>query len=133
MGKGAVAAFLHAYVAGLRPTAPGYRTFEVRPRPGGGLTHASTTHTSPYGPIEVAWRRQDGATELSVSVPPGTTATVEVKEQKAGSTAYFDRSNGRLVDSTYTQKIELEIVENGMTITLKGNMEANLKLAGKEK
>ncbi|MGO8891902.1 MAG: family 78 glycoside hydrolase catalytic domain [Streptosporangiaceae bacterium] len=74
--KGAVAAFLHRYVAGLRPTAPGYRTFEVRPRPGGGITDATTRHVSPYGPIEVSWRLGDSSTELDVLVPPGTTATV---------------------------------------------------------
>ena len=74
--KGAVAAFLHRYVAGLRPTAPGYRTFEVRPRPGGGVTSATTRHVSPFGPIEVSWRLGGRSTELDVLVPPGTTATV---------------------------------------------------------
>ncbi len=74
--KGAVATFLHRYVAGLRPTAPGYRTFELRPRPGGGITWASTRHISPFGPIEAAWSIRDRAMELDVLVPPGTTATV---------------------------------------------------------
>jgi alpha-L-rhamnosidase len=74
--KGAVATFLHRYVAGLRPTAPGYRTFEVRPQPGGGITEASTRHISPFGPIETAWSIRDGSMELDVLVPPGTTATV---------------------------------------------------------
>ena len=74
--KGAVATFLHRYVAGLRPTEPGYRTFEVRPRPGGGITSATTRHISPYGPIELSWRLGDGSTELDVLVPAGTTATV---------------------------------------------------------
>ena len=74
--KGAVATFLHRYVAGLRPAEPGYRAFEVRPRPGGGITSAATRHISPYGPIEVSWRLGDSSTELDVLVPPGTTATV---------------------------------------------------------
>ena len=54
--KGAVASFLYRYVAGLRPTEPGYRTFEVRPRPGGGISSATTRHVSPFGPIELSWR-----------------------------------------------------------------------------
>ena len=37
---GAVADWLHRRVAGLAPAAPGYRRVLVRPRPGGGLTHA---------------------------------------------------------------------------------------------
>ena len=63
--KGAVAAFLHRYVAGLRLGRAGrYRTFEVRPRPGGGITSATARHISPFGPIEVSWwlgRPVDGA------------------------------------------------------------------------
>ena len=74
--KGAVATFLHRYVAGLRLAAPGYRTFEVRPRPGGGITSASTRHVGPFGPIEVTWRAGDGSMDLDVIVPGGTSATV---------------------------------------------------------
>jgi alpha-L-rhamnosidase len=74
--KGAVATFLHRYVAGLRPAEPGYREFEVRPQPGGGLTWATTRHLSPYGPIEVSWRLTGPSIELDVLVPGGTTAAV---------------------------------------------------------
>jgi alpha-L-rhamnosidase len=76
--KGTVATFLHRYVAGLRPAAPGYRHFEVRPRPGGGITWASTCHVGPFGPIKVAWRTTDGSMELDLLVPGGSTATVVV-------------------------------------------------------
>jgi alpha-L-rhamnosidase len=74
--KGAVASFLHRYVAGLRPAEPGYRTFEVRPRPGGGITSATARHISPFGPIEVSWWLEGRSMEFDVLVPPGTTATV---------------------------------------------------------
>jgi alpha-L-rhamnosidase len=80
--KGAVATFLHRYIAGLRPTAPGYRTFEVRPRPGGGITWARARHLGPFGPIETAWTVRDGSLELDVTVPPGTTATVVLPGQE---------------------------------------------------
>jgi alpha-L-rhamnosidase len=74
--KGAVATFLHRYVAGLRPTEPGYRAFEVRPRPGGGITWASTGHVGPFGQIDVTWRVEDGSMELDLRVPGGSAATV---------------------------------------------------------
>jgi len=74
--KGAVASFLHRYVAGLRPAEPGYRRFEVRPRPGGGITSATARHISPFGPLEVSWWLEGPSMELEVLVPPGTTATV---------------------------------------------------------
>ncbi|HJY60903.1 MAG TPA: family 78 glycoside hydrolase catalytic domain [Streptosporangiaceae bacterium] len=74
--KGAVATFLHRYVAGLSPIAPGYRRFEVRPRPGGGITWTNARHVGPFGQIDVTWRVDGGSMELDVLVPGGTTATV---------------------------------------------------------
>ena len=74
--KAAVVSFLHRYVAGLTPTTPGYRTFEVRPRPGGGLTRVSARLDSPHGPIEIDWQTTETAFELRVSVPAGTDASI---------------------------------------------------------
>ncbi|MCU7729229.1 hypothetical protein ODJ79_36410 [Actinoplanes sp. KI2] len=39
------------------------------------MTWARAAHESPYGRIGVRWSRTDGRFDLSVSVPPGTTAT----------------------------------------------------------
>ncbi|MCP3804124.1 glycoside hydrolase family 78 protein [Allokutzneria sp. A3M-2-11 16] len=75
---GAVADWMHRTVAGLAPGAPGYRSLLVRPLLGGGLTHASARHETPYGRASVAWQRQDGTLTLAVEVPGGTTATVHV-------------------------------------------------------
>lgn len=75
---GAVADWLHRTVAGLAPAAPGYREILVRPRPGGGLTHAAARHLTRYGQASVAWRRADGRLQLEVEVPVGATATVHV-------------------------------------------------------
>jgi alpha-L-rhamnosidase len=94
---GAVASFLHGYVAGLdlpawpaRTTgqaqpdpagyAPAYRRFRVRPRPGGGITWAEAAHESPYGRIEVRWSLGGGRFGLQVTVPPGTTAEVTMPD-----------------------------------------------------
>ena len=76
--KGAVISFLHRYVAGIELVngEPGYRRFRVQPRPGGGLTRAKATHDAPYGRIEAEWRIEDEQFELSVTVPPGTSAEV---------------------------------------------------------
>jgi alpha-L-rhamnosidase len=81
---GAVADWLHRAVAGLAPAAPGYRRVTVRPRPGGGLTSASATHDSPYGRIEVAWRRGSGRLDLDVTLPPGVTAQVQLPDGTSG-------------------------------------------------
>ncbi|WP_433381994.1 family 78 glycoside hydrolase catalytic domain [Actinoplanes sp. CA-142083] len=72
--KGAVVSFLHRYVAGLALVEPAYRRFRVHPRPGAGLSWAHAAHESPYGRIEVRWSLTGDRFDLSVSVPPGTTA-----------------------------------------------------------
>nr|BFF14968.1 hypothetical protein GCM10025699_62710 [Microbacterium flavescens] len=53
---GAVADWLHSTVAGLAPAAAGWRRVRFAPRPGGGLTHASGRHISPYGEVSSEWR-----------------------------------------------------------------------------
>ncbi len=59
--KGAVVSFLHRYTAGLVPTSPGYRTFAVRPRPGGGLTRVAQRLETRPGSIDVEWRADHAA------------------------------------------------------------------------
>jgi len=73
---GAVADWLHRTVGGLAPAEPGYRRLEIRPRPGGGLTHATARHRTPYGLAESAWRLGGGLLELDVVIPPNCTALV---------------------------------------------------------
>ncbi|NTW39132.1 MAG: family 78 glycoside hydrolase catalytic domain [Cellulomonadaceae bacterium] len=75
---GAVADWLHRTVAGLAPTAPGYEQIRIAPQPGGGLTHAATRHTTPYGEATVAWRLQSEQLHVEATVPVGITATVSL-------------------------------------------------------
>ncbi|MEV4564591.1 glycoside hydrolase family 78 protein [Nonomuraea sp. NPDC049419] len=75
---GAVADFLHRTVAGLAPAAPGYRRLRVAPRPGGGLTEAQAALDTPYGTARVAWTRAGGELTVTVTVPPGATAELDL-------------------------------------------------------
>jgi alpha-L-rhamnosidase len=83
---GAVADWLHRTVAGLAPAQPGYRSILVKPQPGGGLTDASAKHLTPYGAAEVAWQRQGSVFSLTVVVPVGTTARVQLPGQPPDTT-----------------------------------------------
>ncbi|HEY5515245.1 MAG TPA: family 78 glycoside hydrolase catalytic domain, partial [Pengzhenrongella sp.] len=75
---GAVADWLHRTVAGLAPAAPGYRRLRVVPRPGGGLTHASARHVTPYGEASVSWRLGSDSLTVDAVVPVGVTADVDL-------------------------------------------------------
>lgn len=82
--KGAVAAFLHSHIAGLRlPQFPsgdeaGYRRVIVRPTLLPGITSATTRQKTVAGPLEVGWRAGGGELRLHVDLPPGTVADVEL-------------------------------------------------------
>ena len=81
--KGAVISFLHRYVAGIQPGSDdevAYRRFRIAPQPGGGITWAEAAHDSPHGRIESSWRIVDGSFRLTVTVPPGTTAALELPD-----------------------------------------------------
>jgi alpha-L-rhamnosidase len=79
---GAVGDWLHRTVAGLAPAAPGYRTIAVRISPGGSLRHARASHRTPYGLAASAWRiGESGEIEVEVTVPPNTTAVVELPDR----------------------------------------------------
>ncbi|NID17365.1 alpha-L-rhamnosidase [Luteibacter yeojuensis] len=75
---GTIDDWLFEDVAGLRPLAPGWRRFEVRPMLTGFLDRASASVMTPYGEASVAWRKAAGKVEAEVAVPVGTEAVVRL-------------------------------------------------------
>ena len=69
---------MHRVVAGISAAEPGYRRIRFRPQPGGGLTHATATHETPYGRATISWHIADVTLAVDVVVPTGATATVEL-------------------------------------------------------
>jgi alpha-L-rhamnosidase len=82
---------------GIRPTAPGFARFDVRPQPGA-QDYGSVTVPSVRGTIAVSFHRVQGRTDLGVRVPGNTAATVYVPATGAGGddTLFVD---GRAVDA----------------------------------
>jgi alpha-L-rhamnosidase len=75
---GAVGEWMYDAIGGiaLDPSAPAGRHVFIRPRPGGGLTHARARYDSPYGAVSTDWSMAEGSFRLKVVIPPGSTATV---------------------------------------------------------
>jgi alpha-L-rhamnosidase len=84
---GAVGAWLYRTIAGidLDSDRPGFEHVVIRPRPGGDLTWARATYRSIRGPIASAWRIENGAFHLDVTIPANTTATVHVPTADASA------------------------------------------------
>ena len=70
----------------------------IRPTPVGDVTHAAATYDSVRGRIAVDWRIEAGTFTLDCTVPPNTTATVELpggeRAAVAGGTHRFVREWG---------------------------------------
>ncbi len=77
---GAVGDWMYRVVAGLDtdPSRPGYKRLRIRPRPGGGLSHARATLATMYGIAESGWRVDGDRFTLRVVVPANTTAMVRI-------------------------------------------------------
>lgn len=88
---GAVGDFLYRRVAGIQPTACGYKSFQIAPLLGGELTFAEATVQSPYGEIRSKWTKTNDAFTLCIKVPVSTTCTVVMpsgKTYEVGSGIY---------------------------------------------
>ena len=73
---GSVARFLHEVVAGLAPGPRGWKEAVVQPRPGGTVSSALTSFSSPYGPYAVSWTLEGETMKVKVTVPPNASARV---------------------------------------------------------
>ena len=62
-------------VCGVRPTSPGFKTFEVRPELAG-LTQVSTNLQTKYGFIKISLAKVGNKINMNLTVPKGTQATV---------------------------------------------------------
>jgi hypothetical protein len=70
-GASAVPTYLlSTHILGVRPTAAGWRSFEVHPQPCG-LEWAQGIVPTPLGDITVEWRVQDGRCTTAVRAPAG--------------------------------------------------------------
>jgi alpha-L-rhamnosidase len=75
---GAVADWMHRVILGINVGEPGYRTIRIAPRPGGGLTWARGSLTTPHGPVEVSWQDNEADSTVTVTVPDGARAEIDL-------------------------------------------------------
>lgn len=66
---GAVGDFLYKRVLGLNPLEPGYRRFEVKPLLDNYISYAKGSHISPFGLIEVSWKKDGDKVNVELQVP----------------------------------------------------------------
>ena len=79
--------FLYAYLAGVKPTEPGWSYFTVEPYLPEGLLSCQAVVDTVKGEVAVRWMRRYGASHLHVTVPFGARATIRFcgLEREVGS------------------------------------------------
>ncbi|MFJ4923788.1 family 78 glycoside hydrolase catalytic domain [Streptomyces sp. NPDC088725] len=101
--QGTVAQWLYENVAGLRPGDAGYRTFTVRPDARTGVSWARTSIRTVRGTAAVAWSQVGPDLRLTVEVPVGASAEVQIPATRRdqvrapGSAAYLRTEPGFVV------------------------------------
>ncbi|WP_394917211.1 family 78 glycoside hydrolase catalytic domain [uncultured Robinsoniella sp.] len=78
---GSVGEWFYNYVAGISydEKNPGYKHFNLKPYPGGGLSYIDSSFESVYGNIESSWSYGDNDSFfMNVTIPANSTATVYV-------------------------------------------------------
>ncbi|WP_043633277.1 alpha-L-rhamnosidase [Nonomuraea candida] len=72
--------WFHSGLAGIRPAdgSIAYRRLVIHPKPVGDLTFVKGSYHTPQGVARSEWSRARGTFELTVEIPPNTTAEVRV-------------------------------------------------------
>ncbi|TWT78826.1 Bacterial alpha-L-rhamnosidase [Planctomycetes bacterium CA13] len=113
----APANLLPRYILGAEALTPGWEVARIRPCIGG-LKYAKGKVPTPRGPIEIDWTLEGELLELSVALPPGMTAKIELP---ASEVARVVESHGQVMNATRVgdRLILDETVQGDMTFTVR--------------
>ena len=75
---GAVAGWMFKTIGGISPLEPGYGKILIAPQIDPNLQFAKTSYDSVRGPIKTHWTKTGTKIDLTVEIPPNTTATIEL-------------------------------------------------------
>ncbi|MHB0753742.1 alpha-L-rhamnosidase [Polaribacter sp. M15] len=122
---GAIGEWMYERIGGIAPLEAGYKTIKIAPEPRKPLTSASTSLETPYGKVSSSWKVQGNEFQLSVTIPPNTTAKVFIlantdKELMLNRAKFIDNNDVKLVHKD-DKKFELLVMPGSYTFTSKLN------------
>ncbi|WP_240783629.1 family 78 glycoside hydrolase catalytic domain [Stenotrophobium rhamnosiphilum] len=82
---GSISSYFYQSIAGIRASAPGYRSIVIKPYPPTGLEWARASIDTERGVVESSWKRADGRFTLKVRVPAAAEIWVPTGGVKAAS------------------------------------------------
>jgi len=93
---GAVGDWMYRTITGINQTSPGFKTFDIKPEVGGGLTYAKASFESMYGMIQSSWELKGDHLSMDITIPANASAHVFVP---AGSADQISESGKTLSDA----------------------------------
>ena len=111
---GNISAWFYHSLAGIRPDpkGPGFKRLILEPQPVGDLTWVKAHYDGPYGRIVSEWRKENGAFQWDVTVPPNSTATIYVPAKSPVEVREGGRPLDRIGD------IKLLRMDNGRAVLM---------------
>lgn len=87
-----IVSLMSNYVLGVKPTSPGFNTWQICPVvDGGNLTWARGQVSTPNGPINVSWTKDSNGTfELQYNAPKNTTGVICVPTGSSSNQVFLD-------------------------------------------
>ena len=82
---GTCAEWFYRGILGINQLTPGFAKISIRPQPGGGLTSAQGYYDSIQGRISNAWTSTSNTFNMTVAIPPNTTAQIFVPTTDANA------------------------------------------------
>jgi alpha-L-rhamnosidase len=97
--------WLHEYLGGIRPAAPGFNQIIIAPLVVGDLTWVKEHYDSIHGRISSEWHRSAGQFDLRVSIPANTSAMVYLP---AVDFAFITEGGMALAKVTGVNRVKME-------------------------
>lgn len=102
---GAIGDWMYRTIAGINISegSAGYKRISIRPRMGGGLTHASAKLETYYGKLSSSWKLTDGKFSMEVTIPANTTATIYIPTRANQTVTSSGKALSAVKDVTVTE------------------------------
>lgn len=97
--------WLHEYLGGIRPGAPGFKQIIIEPQIVGGLDWVKDSYDSIRGRISSEWHQSARKFDLHVTIPANTTATVYLPANDINS---ITEGGKRLADDAGVKSAKME-------------------------
>lgn len=104
---GEIGAWMYKALGGIKPdpAAPGFKNILLQPYFVAGLDQFSASHQTPFGTIQSAWKRMGKKILYTVTVPPNSTATIQLGVSNKQQ-LYKDGVKQTVSGNNYTQSLD---------------------------